>query len=169
MKPLTENAIRGALVNASARERKGLTLPDDFADIDWSRLDYLGWRDPKAPATGYLVVDTTDLGAGHGAIAVMLRAGTVPPRTRPQCALCEDISLPNEVVMFSARRAGKAGRKGDTIGSLICSGFECSRNVRRLPSSVMAGNDPEMVRRKRIEALQERVARFVTRVGADLG
>ena len=93
--------------------------------------------------------------------------GAVPPRTRVLCALCEDVSLPNDVLLFAARRVGSAGRRGDTIGTLICSHFECSRNVHRLPSSAMAGQDRELVRRMRIDNLRMRVRRFAIRAGAD--
>ncbi|MGV9672913.1 FBP domain-containing protein [Gordonia sp. NPDC003504] len=161
MHSLSESDIRTALVNASVRERKSLHLPPDFDEIGWAELDYLGWRDPKSPTVGYLVIHRDEHPVG-----LMLRAGAIPPRTRPQCALCEDISLPNEVVLFSARRAGPAGRKGDTVGTLICANFECSRNVRRLPSSAMAGDDPERVRLARIDGLRERVQRFVARVAS---
>lgn len=172
MRHMTESEIRASFVNTSVRERKAITMPDGFDAIRWDRLDYLGWRDPKSPGTGYLVLAPApdagdDSGEGGGAepTGIMLRAGAVPARTRPQCALCEDISLPNEVILFAARRAGAAGRKGDTVGTLICANFECSENVRRKPSSAMAGDDPERVRRLRIGALRERVARFVARVG----
>lgn len=163
MRKLTESELRAALVNASVRERKALHPPVGLDIIDWDRLDYLGWRDPKMPGVGYLVVSGPDVG---DAIGIMLRATSSPPRIRPQCALCEDISLPNEVVMFSARRAGTAGRRGDTIGTLICAAFECSANVRRLPSSAMAGSEREAVRAARIEGLRGRVHRFVSRVVA---
>ncbi|RPA57881.1 FBP domain-containing protein [Gordonia oryzae] len=173
MRPMTESEIRASFVNTSVRERKAIPMPDAFDTIRWDRLDYLGWRDPKSPAIGYLVLNPApdagdDPGAGGGAepTGIMLRAGAVPARTRPQCALCEDISLPSEVILFAARRAGAAGRKGDTVGTLICANFECSENVRRKPSSVMAGDDPERVRQLRIGALRERVARFVARVGS---
>ncbi|MGC4932169.1 FBP domain-containing protein [Gordonia sp. DT30] len=164
MQALSEPEIRASFINTSVRERKTLTVPSELDAIEWDQLDYLGWRDPKSPGTGLLV--TVPFAAQSAPIGIMLRAGAVPARTRPQCALCQDISLPNEVVLFGARRAGSAGRRGDTIGSLICADFECSRNVRRRPSSAMAGDDPERVRRIRIQELRERVARFVARVGA---
>lgn len=167
MHPLSESDIRASFINTSVRERKTLQMPPGLDEIDWHRLDYLGWRDPKSPGTGLLVLGGSPSG-GEQPTGIMMRAGAVPARTRPQCALCEDISLPNEVILFSARRAGSAGRKGDTIGALICANFECSHNVRRLPSSAMAGDDPERVRRIRIDSLRDRVARFVARVGTDV-
>ena len=185
MRQLSEKQLRASLVNASVRERKELHLPAEFDTLDWDRLEYLGWRDPKTPTIGYLVVDlsnvsdvrdaadvseaseVSDSDTAAGLVGLRLRAGVVPPRTRVLCALCEDVSIPNEVLLFTARRVGKAGRRGDTIGTLICSHFECSRNVHRLPSSAMAGQDREAVRLNRIDNLRDRVRRFVVRAGAD--
>ena len=185
MRQLSEKELRDSLVNASVRERKELRLPDDIDTLDWDRLEYLGWRDPKTPSIAYLVVDATrhpDASDGTGGlelsddaphtdsgglVGLRLRVGAVPPRTRVLCALCEDVSLPNDVLLFTARRVGSAGRRGDTIGTLICSHFECSRNVHRLPSSAMAGQDRELVRRMRIDNLRMRVRRFAIRAGAD--
>ena len=179
MRQLSEKQLRASLVNASVRERKELHLPAEFDTLDWDQLEYLGWRDPQTPTIGYLVVDlanvsdvtgasdVSDTETADGLVGLRLRAGVVPPRTRVLCALCEDVSIPNEVLLFTARRVGKAGRRGDTIGTLICSHFECSRNVHRLPSSAMAGQDREAVRLNRIDNLRDRVRRFVVRAGAD--
>jgi hypothetical protein len=55
MDPLTEKQIRASFVNASRREANDATLPV-LADLDWDRLDYLGWRDRRAPLAAYAVV-----------------------------------------------------------------------------------------------------------------
>ena len=41
--------------------------------------------------------------------------------------------------MYVARRAGPAGRAGSTVGTLICTDFTCSRNVRRAPTPMEVG------------------------------
>ena len=80
MHALTESQIRKSLVNASMRERNALTLPADFPSLDFDDLDFLGWRDPKLPLVGYLVVPVDDRLVG-----IMMRQGARQPRTRPQC------------------------------------------------------------------------------------
>ena len=60
MHALTEQQVRRSFVNCSQGEAKGLALPKDFADLEWGRLELLGWRDPKAPLRGYLVVEDPD-------------------------------------------------------------------------------------------------------------
>lgn len=47
MLPLTEREIRDTFINASRKEIRSLTLPAGFEAIDWDRLDYFGWQDPK--------------------------------------------------------------------------------------------------------------------------
>ncbi len=160
MLPLTEALIRACFVNASAKERNNLVLPD--LDLAWQHLDYLGWRDRKDPNLGYVVAELDGSPVG-----VVLRQAERTPRARAQCSWCEDVQLPNDVVFFSARRSGKAGRNGDTLGTLVCSNFECSVNVRRTPPLAYVGFDTDAERRRRIVALGENVRAFVSRVRAE--
>jgi hypothetical protein len=156
--PLTDQQLRASFVNASQRERKELTLPDLDA-LRWDDLDYLGWRDRKNPNLGYVVaqVDGEPVGA-------LLRRAEGGVRSRPQCSWCEDVHLPNEVVFFIAKRAGAAGRNGNTLGTLVCAGFECSANVRKRPPLAYVGFDVEAARQHRIDALREHVDAFLRRV-----
>lgn len=158
MRTIDPARLRASFVNVSKREREAIPLPDLDA-VDWQALDYLGWRDRKSPALGFVVVELDDQLVG-----VALRQAEAPTRTRPQCAWCEDVQLPNEVVFFSARRAGAAGRKGDTVGTLVCSGFECSANVRRRPTLAYVGFDLDAERQRRIDVLGGNVRGFARKV-----
>ncbi|PSL37211.1 treble-clef zinc-finger protein [Labedella gwakjiensis] len=162
MRPLTEKDITSSVVNASLRERNAIIPPNDLAEIDWDKRDYLGWRDVKTPAIGYLVTHIDDEPVG-----VLLRQSGDKPGARAQCSWCEDVTLPNDVVLFSARRSGKAGRNGDTIATLACAHFECSRNVRVLPPSAYLGFDREAARQHRIEVLRSRIDSFVRDIARD--
>ena len=156
MQPIAERALRAAFVNVSQRERAGLALPPGLDSLDWDRLDYLGWRDARIPSLGYVIVHLDGEPVG-----VMLRQADGRARSRPQCSWCEDVLLPNDVVLFSAKRAGAAGRKGDTIGTLVCSNFECSANVRKRPPVAYIGFDVDAARLQRITALQRHADAFV--------
>lgn len=156
MHPIDESVIRASFVNASKRERASLALPDRFATLDWEAREFLGWVDRKQPQQAYVVVELDGTPVG-----VVLRRADGRIRTRPQCSWCEDVHLPNDVVFYTAKRAGEAGRRGDTIGTLVCAGFECPRNVRKLPPLAYTGFDREAARRRRIDALGEHVTAFV--------
>ncbi len=159
MHAFTEKDVRASFVNASLRERNAIPLPDGFAGLDWAEIDYLGWRDPKLAQVGYVVIPVDDRPIG-----ILLRESDRRTRTRPQCSWCADVTLPNDVVLFSARRAGTAGRNGDTVAALVCSNFECSANVRKLPPLAYPGYDIEAARLERIAALQANVAAFLRNV-----
>ncbi|MGK2240891.1 MAG: hypothetical protein ACI9JD_003458 [Rhodococcus sp. (in: high G+C Gram-positive bacteria)] len=126
---LTDTSIRSSLVNASRKEKSDLTLPDGFGTIDFDALDYLGWRDPKMGRRAYAIVPTLD----GETIGVLLVQAEATPRSRAQCSWCRDTRLPNEVVFYGAKLAGPAGRRGSTVGTLICRDFQCSSNVRNDP------------------------------------
>ena len=168
MNPLTDKQIRTSFVNATRRETTQATLPDLTA-VRWDQLDYLGWRDRKAPLLAYVVLELAGEPAG-----IILRAGTTSAtrvRRKALCTWCRDLASV-EAAMYVARRGGKAGRAGNTIGTLLCEDFSCSRNVRRPPTSSDAGTDAEVVRelivQERIAGLRERAARFVQEVAATL-
>lgn len=163
MNPLTEHEIRTSFVNASRGEAARATLPD-LGAVRWDRLDYLGWRDRKAPLAAYAVVEVDD-----GPVGLLLRSGdprTGRPRRKAVCAWCTDVTTPDDVSLYVARRGGASGRKGDTIGTLICTDFSCSRNVRRPPTRAEVGTalDPAELVEQRVAALRERVVRFATEV-----
>ena len=56
METLTEQQLRRSFINCSRGEASALTLPRDFAALAWPDLVFLGWRDPRAPLRGYMVV-----------------------------------------------------------------------------------------------------------------
>lgn len=154
MHAFTEKDIRASFVNASLRERNALVVPA-LAGVEWDPLDYFGWRDPKQPLSGFIVVPVDDEPVG-----ILLRQTEQRTRTRAQCSWCEDVTLPNDVVLFGAKRAGKAGRNGDTVGTLLCERFECSANVRRPMPPAYLGFDVKAARQRRIEALRAHADRF---------
>lgn len=156
MLPLSPAAILGSFVNASRKVVADVTLPAGLAETDWPSLDYLGWRDPKMKRRSYIVVP----GDGEP-VGIVLRQADASPQRRAQCSWCRDVRLPNEVVLFSAVRAGAAGRNGNTVGILACESFQCSANVRKLPSMAYLGFDVAAARDERILTLQARSAGFV--------
>lgn len=155
MHALTEKQLRSAFVNASQRERTIMSLPA-LDELDWDSLDYLGWRDAKLAGVGYVVVELDGQ-----AVGIQLRRAESKPNSRAQCSWCEDVTLPNDVVFYSAKRAGKSGRNGNTVGTLVCESFECQVNARRTPPPAYLGYDVEAARQRRIEAMRVNVANFV--------
>ena len=160
MLPLDERTIRASFINASRKEVAVLTLPAGFETIDFDRIDFLGWFDPKLPKRAYVVAAVEDRPVG-----VLLQRTDQRTAARAQCSWCDDVTLRNDVQFFSARKVGAAGRNGDTIGTLICENFGCSENVRRLPPLAYEGFDRELARDMRMLRLREHVAAFLREVG----
>ncbi|KIP92119.1 translation elongation factor [Microbacterium sp. MEJ108Y] len=159
MRPIDERTLRASFINASRKEVSDLTLPAGFADLDFDRLDYLGWVDPKLPRRSYVVAWVDDVATG-----VILQRAEQRVIARAQCSWCEDVTLRNDVQLYAARKAGPAGRKGDTVGTLVCAEFGCSKNVRVLPPLAYDGYDRELARELRILKLQEHVSAFIAAV-----
>jgi len=163
--PLDVTALRSCLVNASRKEAADLT-PPDLGSLGWEHLDLLGWRDPVLLRRAYVVLPARSADQDDAApvTGVLLRQAEAVPRRRAQCAWCQDVTLPNEVVFYAARLAGAAGRRGATVGTLVCRDFECSRNVRVLPPLAYEGFDREAARQQRIDVLRERSRAFLAAV-----
>lgn len=165
MQALTDAAIRDSFVNASRREVREAILPDLTA-VDWDATDLLGWRDRKKDNTAYVVLEIDQRPVG-------VRLTTAPPsgpRRRTLCTWCRDVIVADDVAMYVARRAGAAGRRGNTIGTLVCRDFGCSAHVRRRPTLTEVGssdeNDRIMLVDRRIRALREHSSEFVRQVAA---
>ena len=162
MNTLTESQLRYAFVNASKGEAKRAMLPD-LDQIDFTRLDYLGWQDAKKPRNHYIALELDGQVA-----ALLLRGPENPPAKKLLCAWCEDIVDGVHAASFVAPLAGASGRRGNTVGTAICADFRCSRNVRREPSSFeIRSEDPALLayhREQKIEGLRERSTAFVRSV-----
>jgi hypothetical protein len=159
MQSLNDTSIRSSFVNATRKEVSDLSLPNEFADVKWDELDYLGWRDRKFTRRAYIVVPV-----GDGTVGIILKQADATPRARAQCTWCQDVRLPNDVVFYGARRAGPAGRNGDTVGTLVCADFQCSRNVRMPAPMAYLGFDVDAAREQRILALRSNAAGFAAAV-----
>lgn len=157
MLPLTEDQLRSALVNASADERARLSVPLSFVLADWDHLDFFAGPDPDDRGRAYLVVERGGRPAG-----IVLRAASGSRSRAALCDLCHTMQPGNQVVLFTARRAGDAGDRGDSVGTYACADLGCHDNVRLAaplaPSEVRADVD------RRIDGTRARVEAFVDRV-----
>jgi hypothetical protein len=159
MDAYTRDQIIGAFRGATRSEVKKVTFAANFDAIDFGKLDYYGWTDPKIPRRAYVLVDRPD-----GPVALLLSRAAVKPRARAMCTWCNDVNLSDEAVLYTVRRGGAAGRKGDTIGTLICANFGCSRNVRQLPPAYHKGTDLDGIREQQVGKLRRKVHGFVNEV-----
>ena len=161
MRALTEQQVRRSFVNCSQGEAKGLALPEDFADLDWAALELLGWRDPKAPLRGYLVIDTGERPVG---IAVRAADSRMSSRTAAMCLLCQTGRTGDAVSLFTAKRTGAAGWNGNTVGTYMCADLGCAQRVRTEFPSWLQDRSPAEVAAERAAELRERVQGFVDAV-----
>ncbi|MFT3715566.1 MAG: FBP domain-containing protein [Gordonia sp. (in: high G+C Gram-positive bacteria)] len=157
MQQLTREQILASFRGATRSEIDRVSFPLDFNDLDFSRLEFLGWRDRKIPRRAYVVTEFD----GVPVALVLTRAERTPLR-RTMCAWCRDLELDDDVVLYVARRAGERGRRGNTIGAMVCQDFACNAHVRKLPPAFHGGTDLEAIRRTQIDGLKHRVDSFVS-------
>jgi hypothetical protein len=138
-----------------------MALPKDFGELHWAELELLGWRDPKAPLRGYLVVEDGEQVVG---IAVRAAESRMSSRRTVMCLLCQTAQGGDGVSLFTARRVGEAGRNGNTVGTYICADLRCAQRVRtEIPPWLQDRNPDEVVADRTLE-LRERVAGFLESV-----
>ncbi len=156
MKQLNPQQIRESFVNASQGEIERIPLPGLHETI-WADREYLGWRDPQAHQRGYLVHWSGDV-----TIGIVLRASefSLRPGISAMCSLCRITQPSDQVTLFSAPRAGQAGRDGNTIGSYICDDLGCSHMIRVLPPPHPMQIPRHELLAQRSESLTARVRSF---------
>ena len=155
MQPLSPREIRDSFVNATQGEIERIPMPG-LHEMIWQQREYLGWRDQQAHQRGYLVHWLDDRPVG-----VVLRASEFGLRSgiSAMCALCRITQPSDQVTLFSAPRAGQAGRDGNSIGTYICDDLACSHMIRVLPP-------PHPMQIPREELLAQRAAMLLERVQA---
>jgi hypothetical protein len=162
MKPLTDAEIRDSLVNAGPAEADRMPLPG-LHEVLWSEREYLGWRDPASPQRGYLAYwrDGRAVGVVLRASETRLQAGSAI------CSLCNTPQPAGQVTMFTAQRAGRAGERGDSVGTYICADLACSLLIRIAPPQYDMQPSPDEVVATRASRLTERLDVFVGRILED--
>lgn len=156
MRPLSEDEIRASFVNITDAELDQLEMPLEHLLVEWDDIDALAWRDRTFRQRGYLVTII-----GEEPVGLVLRAADAPASRHraAMCNLCHTQQPANQVSLFSARRAGVAGERGDSVGTYLCSDLSCQENVRLhaplAPAEVRASSA------MRIDGLRRRTRAFV--------
>ncbi len=162
VEPLTLDALKATFVNVTRSQLRAMPPPPGLAEPAWHQLDYVGWRDPRAPGRAYLV-------APHrgDVVGLALRAPHGGGRRKASaiCSICWSVRTSAEVDLFVAPLAGAAGRSGNTVGTYICSDLACSAYARGLRRLELPQGERLPVP-QRVERLQRRLEAFVDRAVA---
>lgn len=159
MRALTESEVRASFVNADADDLRIMEMPHDFLLVDWDYLDFFAWRDPSADRRGYVLVQH------EGGIAGVVLRSSEPGRARSgMCNVCHTMQPGNQVLLFTARRAGGAGERGDSVGTYLCADLSCHENVRLAhplaPNEVRGAGQVDL----RLDGTRRRMEAFAARV-----
>jgi len=161
MNPLSATEIRRSFVNCSKGEASRTQLPD-LAEVPWPDLDFLGWQDPSGSQRAYLVVERDD-----GPVGLLLRQTSgVGAGRSSMCQICVTPHSGRSVALCVARRAGAAGKKGDSRGIYICRDLACSLYVRGKRMSDAARLRETLSVEASVERLRRNLEEFVDRVMA---
>lgn len=134
MRAITEQDIRDSFVNCSKGEARRMSVPRDLAERSWADLDFLGWRDPGAPDRSCLVTERDGRLVG---VALRFPSSQRGFLHRSMCSLCLTTHPGGGVSLMTARKAGAAGREGNSVGLYMCTDLACSLYVRgkKVPES----------------------------------
>ncbi|GAA0925093.1 FBP domain-containing protein [Nonomuraea longicatena] len=164
MRPVTEPEIRASFVNCTKGEAKRLAVPRDLGTRPWADLDFLGWRDASGPDRAYLVAES-----GDALVGIMLRRA-VPHAghsRRSMCSFCLTMHSGDGVSLLTARRAGRDGQQGNSVGAYVCTDLACSLYVRGKKEVGAGGRLHEtLTLEEKIERTAANLADFVDKVTA---
>lgn len=125
MEPVSERDIRSSFINCSKGDAKRLPVPRDLAGRPWGDLDFLGWSEPSLPGRCYLVVPQDD-----GLVGVALRFETGGSGRAQMCTICLTTHTGSGVSLMTAYKAGESGRRGNSLGTYMCTDLACSLYAR---------------------------------------
>ena len=162
MEPVDESRLRTSFVNCSKGEMAKINVPS-LPVVPWAGLDFLGWRDPKAPDRGYIVTPWRG-----DVVGITLRAANRSSKSlvkSSMCQICMTVHAASGVSLFTAPLAGRAGRAGNSIGNYMCDNLQCSRYVRgELRSDALVVPVESLDLDGRIERLRSKLDPFVERI-----
>jgi hypothetical protein len=161
--PLTADAVRRSMINCSKGDAKRMTVVDAVVGADLDEVEYIGWHDPRMPQRAYVVSRHDGEVTG-----VLLRpAAGAGARRAAMCALCRTTHTDGDVSLFTAPRAGAAGRDGNSVGTYICGDLACPTTTRleRAPRPTVR---PDLSRPvdERVAGLRARLDGFLAAVRA---
>jgi hypothetical protein len=162
MRPATEDEIRASFANCTQGEAKRIPMPRDLPATPWPDLDFLGWRDLGAPDRAYLV-------APHGPdlIGITLRTATTRKDflRRNLCSLCLTTHQGGGVALMTARKAGDAGRQGNSAGIYLCTDLSCPLYIRGMKTpSTAARMEETLTVDEQIERMMGKLQEFLGRL-----
>lgn len=165
MKAVTETDLRASFVNCSKGEAKRLAVPRNLAELHWDELDFLGWRDAGAPERSYLVLEREGELVGLTLRFSAQRRGFLRSNL---CNLCLTQHSGNGVSLLTARKAGAAGREGNSVGAYMCTDLACSLYVRgrRAPEGMGSRIQESLTVEEQIERMRANLDAFVDKVFA---
>ncbi|MCP2322633.1 hypothetical protein HDA40_001140 [Hamadaea flava] len=179
MRSLAEAEIRSSFVNCTKGEAVRLSLPRDLGDRPWADLDFLAWPDISASDRAYVVTETeptepTEPAAPSSAttpdgqlvgVALRLAAQKRGLLHRSMCSLCLTTHPGNGVSLMTARKAGVAGRQGNSVGVYICTDLACSLYVRGLKKPHTGGRlDETLSVDEQVERLRGKLDGFLAKI-----
>ncbi|MEV5986674.1 FBP domain-containing protein [Streptomyces sp. NPDC052051] len=159
MRPLSEQDIRTSFINCSKGEAKRLSIPRDLDEHPWDDLDFLGWRDPGAPDRSYLVTERADQLVG---VTLRFPASQRGFLHRSLCSLCLTTHPGSGVSLMTARKAGAAGRDGNSVGIYMCTDLACPLYIRGKKKPEAGGRFEESL------TMDEQIARMMGNLSAFL-
>ncbi|NKE62748.1 FBP domain-containing protein [Lentzea sp. PSKA42] len=163
MKPLTEHDIRASFVNSTKGEAKRMHVPKDLGDRPWDDLDYLGWRDPAAPDRSYLVIELDGRLVG----IALRRASQAGHARKTMCAWCLTTHSGDGVSLMTARKAGKSGQLGNSVGVYLCADLACSLYLRGKKSAGPGSRFKESITiDEQVERMLSGIRAFLDRVNS---
>jgi hypothetical protein len=160
MDPVTERDIRASFVNCSKGDAKRLSVPNTLADTDWEQLDFLGWSDPSYAGRSYIVVPREG-----ELVGVALRHEANGSDRAQMCTICTTTHSRGDVALMAAKKVGESGRRGNTVGTYMCTDLLCSLYARGKKTPALGNRYREALsQEERAERVRENLDAFVDRL-----
>lgn len=131
----SEKQLRTCFINCSKGEAKRMNLPDGWQSMNAENLIFFSWIDPKTPAKGYAIVPEEN-GSLRG---VFLQKAKAKGKAAQMCSFCMTLHPGSGISLWSAPKAGEAGRRDNTLGTYLCSDLDCT-------AYIMGKKKPEGIR-----------------------
>lgn len=161
METLTDAQIRKSFINCSKGEAKRMNVPRHLDQVAWDELQFFSWIDDKNPQKACLVIPQKD-----GSLAgILLTRAKAKGKQAQMCSFCMTLHPGSGISLFSAPKVGESGRRGNTMGTYVCSNLRCVDYItgKKKPEGIRQ-MDETLTVEQRLERMLENAQAFTQRL-----
>ena len=164
MEQITQDDLVNSFINCSKGQRNKIFVPpvEELLKDQSEKTIFIGWKDLQKPQEGYVVTEVE--GDLVGILMKNSSNKTKSLASASMCQMCKTVLGKSEVSLYSAAKAGDAGRRGSTVGTYMCRDLTCLDYVNGTKKPILTQPGETLTVSQRKDRLHNGISKFISKV-----